>query len=296
MLDRQHLTILLEVDRLGSLTAAAHHLNLTQSALSHTIRKLEAQHGVKLWVKQGRNLCLTQAGNHLLNLARRLLPQIEDAERVLQDFSAGRRGALRLGMECYPCQKWLMGITAKYLRAWPDVDLDLNTAFRFDGVEALLAHDIDVLITPDPVDRPELRFVPVFDYELVLVIHESHRLATTGTASPVDFIDEELITMPVALDRLDVFTRFLLPAHVRPRRMRTAETAELMLQLVANGRGVCVLPDWIVPQDGAELPVRSVRLGSDRGLEKSIHVGFRRTDEDVAYLTGFLTLAGETRG
>lgn len=295
MLDRQHLTILLEVDRLGSLTAAAQHLNLTQSALSHTIRKLESQHGVKLWVKQGRNLCLTQAGNHLLNLARRLLPQIEDAERVLKDFSAGRRGALRLGMECYPCQKWLMGITAKYLRTWPDVDLDLNTAFRFDGVEALLAHDIDVLITPDPVDRPELRFVPVFDYELVLVVHESHRLATTGTASPVDFVDEELITMPVALDRLDVFTRFLLPAHVRPRRMRTAETAELMLQLVANGRGVCVLPDWIVRQDGAELPVRSVRLGSDRGLDKSIHVGFRRADEDVAYLTGFLNLAGETR-
>lgn len=68
-----------------------------------------------------------------------------------------------------------------------------------------------------------------------------------------------------------------------------------MQQLVANGRGIGVLPDWIVWQDGVELPVPSVRLGSDRGLEKCIHVGFRRTDEDVAYLTGFLTLADETR-
>ena len=48
MLDRQHLSILREVDRLGSLTAAAERLNVTQSALSHTIRKLEERYGVAM--------------------------------------------------------------------------------------------------------------------------------------------------------------------------------------------------------------------------------------------------------
>lgn len=296
MLDRQHLAILLEVDRSGSLTAAADRLNLTQSALSHTMRKLEERHGAKVWMKHGRNLRLTKAGRYLLALAQRVLPQIEDAERVLGDFAAGQRGALRVGMECYPCQKWLMRIAAAYLKAWPDVDFDLSTAFRFDGIGALVGHEIDLLITPDPVDLAALRFIPVFPYELVLAVHESHPLASVSVANPADLATEELITFPVGHDRLDVFTRFLLPAHCRPQRVRTAETSELMLQLVANRRGVCVLPDWIVREDGAELPVRSVRLGSGTGLEKSIHVGFRRGDEDVAYVKGFVSLARETAG
>ena len=144
MLDRHHLTILIEIDRLGSLTAAAERLSLTQSALSHSIRKLEERHGVRVWQKHGRNLRLTQAGRYLLALAQRVLPQIEEAERVLKDFSAGKRGALRVGMECYPCQKWLMRITSAFLKSWPDVDFDVSTAFRFDGVEALLGYEMGV--------------------------------------------------------------------------------------------------------------------------------------------------------
>lgn len=291
MLDRHHLTILIEIDRLGSLTAAAERLSLTQSALSHSIRKLEERHGVRVWQKHGRNLRLTQAGRYLLALAQRVLPQIEEAERVLKDFSAGKRGALRVGMECYPCQKWLMRITSAFLKSWPDVDFDVSTAFRFDGVEALLGYEIDLLITPDPVEHSEIQFIPVFVYELVLAVPESHRLADSCAASPADLVEEELITFPVSLDRLDVFTRFLLPAHCRPKRQRTAETTELMLQLVANGRGVCIIPNWILRQEGADLPLRAVRLGPGEGLTKSINVGFRRSDEELEYLRGFLNLA-----
>ena len=187
-----------------------------------------------------------------------------------------------------------MRITSAFLKSWPDVDFDISTAFRFDGVEALLGYEIDLLITPDPVEHSEIQFISVFDYELVLAVPESHRLANSIAVNPADLVEEELITFPVSLDRLDVFTRFLLPAHCRPKRLRTAETTELMLQLVANGRGVCVIPDWILRQEGGDLPLRAVRLGQGAGLKKSIHVGFRRGDEEVDYLKGFLNLAQES--
>ena len=290
MLDRQHLAILLEVNRLGSVTAAAERLHVTQSALSHTIRKIEEHHGIEIWVKSGRSLRFTQAGQYLLALAQRLVPQLDHAERVLADFSKGRRGALRIGMECHPCQKWLSRVTPRYLAAWPDVDFDVRTAFRFDGVAALLGYEIDLLITPDPIDLPELLFVPVIDYELVLVVHEDHPLARRDHAEPHDLLEEELITVPVSVERLDVFTRFLVPAHCRPRRHRTAETTDLMLQLVAGGRGMSVLPDWLVIEEGGGLPIRTVRLGKP-GLNKSINLGVRRGEEAVAYIAGFLALA-----
>jgi len=293
MLDRQLLAILREVDRLGSVTAAAGRLNVSQSALSHTIRKFEERHGIAIWMKKGRSLRFTQAGEHLLALAQRVLPQIEHAERVLADFASGRRGALRVGMECHPCQKWLMRMTAVYLAQWPDVDFEVRTAFRFDGIAALLDNEIDLLITPDPIESSEILFTPVFDYELVLVVPASHPLAARDAVLPQDLLDEDLITVPVSLERLDVYTRFLVPAHCRPRRHMTAETTDLTLQLVAGGRGVAVLPDWLVREEGADLPVRAVRLGRG-GIGKSIHLGIRRGEEAVDHIAGFLALARKT--
>ncbi|MBB2919276.1 LysR family transcriptional regulator [Cupriavidus alkaliphilus] len=290
MLDRQHLAALVAVSRYGSVTAAAEKLNVTQSALSHMVKKLEDHHGVPIWTKNGRGLRFTQAGEYLLALAERLLPQLEHAERILADFAEGRRGALRVGMECHPCQKWLARLTPHYLAEWPDVDFDVRTSFRFDGVAALLGHEIDLLITPDPVKVPELAFTPVIDYELVLVVHESHPLAAQPYVRPHDLVDETLITVPVSIERLDIYTRFLVPAHCQPRRHRTAEATDLMLQLVAAGRGVSVLPDWLVQEEGAGMPLRALRLGK-RGIRKSIHLGIRRGDEETAYLAGFVEMA-----
>lgn len=292
MIDRQHLAILREVSRRGSVTAAAEKLNVTQSALSHTVAKFEERHGIKIWMKTGRGLRLTQTGEYLLSVAERVLPQMEHAERVLNDFAVGRRGALRIGMECHPCQRWLSRIATPYLTRWPDVDFDVRTAFRFDGVEALLGYEIDLLITPDPVEAPDLIFTPVFDYELVLMVHETHPLASQPCVQPQDLIDEELITVPVTLERLDIYTQFLVPAHCRPRQHRTAETIDLMLQLVCAGRGVTVLPDWLLNEDAAGLPIRALRLG-DSGIRKSINLGVRRGEETTSYIDGFLKLASE---
>ncbi|SOZ19132.1 LysR family transcriptional regulator [Cupriavidus taiwanensis] len=293
MLDRQHPAALVAVSRYGSVTAAAEKLNVTQSALSHMVKKLEDHHGVPIWTKSGRGLRFTQAGEYLLALAERLLPQLEHAERILADFAEGRRGALRVGMECHPCQKWLARLTPHYLAEWPDVDFDVRTSFRFDGVAALLGHEIDLLITPDPVKVPELAFTPVIDYELVLVVHESHPLAAQPYVRPHDLVDETLITVPVSIERLDIYTRFLVPAHCQPRRHRTAEATDLMLQLVAAGRGVSVLPDWLVQEEGAGMPLRALRLGK-RGIRKSIHLGIRRGDEETAYLAGFVEMARQS--
>jgi LysR family transcriptional regulator, regulator for metE and metH len=292
MLDLQYLSIVMEVDRLGSVTAAAERLNVTQSALSHMVRKFEERHGVKLWTKNGRGLRFTHAGEYLLSLAERVIPQMEHAERTLNNFAEGRRGGLRIGMECHPCQKWLTRLTPHYLAAWPDVDFDVRTAFRFDGVAALLAFEIDLLITPDPIDVPDITFAPVIDYELVLVVHASHPIANREFAMPQDLMSEELITVPVSKERLDIFTRFLVPAHCKPKYHRTAEQTELMLQLVAAGRGVAVLPDWLVAEEGEGLPVQTVRLGQE-GIRKCIHIGVRKGEEDIAYIAGFLKLAHE---
>ena len=126
MIERSHLSIIREVERQGSLTAAAESLCLTQSALSHSMRKLEHLLGTEVWLREGRSLHLTQAGQYLLDLANRLLPQLERAEEQLQQYAIGHRGTLRIGMECHPCYEWLLRVVSPYLDAWPDVDVDVQ--------------------------------------------------------------------------------------------------------------------------------------------------------------------------
>lgn len=290
MLERNHLRVIQAVNQYGSVTAAAKNLHLTQSALSHTMRKLEQSVGTPLWLREGRNLRLTQAGTFLLGVANRLLPQLEHAEDRLQQFAQGERGTLRIGMECHPCYQWLLKIVSPFLAEWPDVDVDVKQKFQFGGLGALLDFEIDLLVTPDPFYRSGLAFEPVFDYEQVLVVPKDHPLAKKDYAAAEDLRNETLLTYPVALDRLDVYTRFLNPAAVAPRRHKSIETTDIMLQMVASGRGVAALPRWLAEEYCEKLPLAVIRMGR-HGLDKQIFLGTRESDSETEYLRAFIELA-----
>jgi LysR family transcriptional regulator for metE and metH len=290
MIERIHLAIILEVDRQGSLTAAAGKLFLTQSALSHTVRKLEQQLGTDVWLREGRSLRLTQAGHYLLEVAKRVLPQLALAEERVGQYAQGERGTLRIGMECHPCYQWLLKVVSPYLADWPDVDVDVKQKFQFGGIGALFGYEIDLLVTPDPLHKPGLRFEPVFDYEQVLVVGRDHPLAGEAYVKPEHLTDEVLITYPVAIDRLDIYAQFLAPAGIAPRRHKAIETTDIMLQMVASGRGVAALPRWLAQEYADKMAVVPVRLGR-KGIAKQIYLGAREGDVDIDYLKAFVELA-----
>ncbi|WP_282275503.1 LysR family transcriptional regulator [Stenotrophomonas sp. PS02297] len=290
MLERIHLNIVQQVEKQGSLTAAAGVLNLTQSALSHSIRKLEQQLGTDIWLREGRSLRLTQAGQYLLAVASRVLPQLDLAEERLDQFAQGERGALRIGMECHPCYQWLLKVVSPYLAAWPDVDVDVRQKFQFGGIGALFGYEIDLLVTPDPLYKPGLKFEPVFDYEQVLVVARDHPLASATYVKPQQLTREILISYPVDIERLDIYSQFLLPAGVTPRRHKTIETTDIMVQMVASRRGVAALPRWLVEEYASRMEVVPVRLGA-RGIAKQIFLGAREADTGIDYVRAFIDLA-----
>lgn len=287
MIQRSHLEILQALNDKGTLGEAANHLCLTQSALSHSIHKLEEQSGARLWWKQGRRLQLTQAGHYLLQVGRSLLPQLQEADTKLKAFGEGRRGRLRIGMECHPCYEWLLTVVQPYLRRWPDVDLDVIQQFRFNGLEALNEHRIDVLITSDPIFSQDLGHTPVFDYELRLVAAREHPLAQLEQITPQHLSQATLIHFPVARERLDVFTHFLSPVGMEPERQQEVEAMEIMIQLVAANRGVCTLPDWLAERYRAQQPIVDRRLGAE-GVHKTLYLVYRQADADMDYLADFV--------
>lgn len=290
MIERHHLVLLRHLAQTGSLTAAAEKLHLSQSALTHSIRKLEQLTGVTLWEKQGRKLQLTAAGRYLLAAGEDLLPRLEAADQHLAALASGRLGQLRIGMECHPCYEWLLTRLGAFLPRWPTVELDVIQRFRFNGKEALEQHAIDMLITSDPLPAAHLINIPAFNYVLKLITAADHPLTNQPFIKPQDLAAQTLFTFPVDIQRLDIFTQFLLPAGVNPVVHKTLEALEIMLLLVAQGRGVCTLPDWLAAKVQKDYAITTANLG-EHGVHKTLYLVIRSGDKDVLYIDDFIRLS-----
>ena len=212
----------------------------------------------------------------------------------MAQYAAGQRGNLRIGMECHPCYQWLLKVVAPYLAAWPDVDVDVKQKFQFGGIGALLGHEIDMLVTPDPLAPPGL----AVRAGVRLRAGAGGRRTAIGWpgkrhVTPEQLSGETLITYPVPIERLDIYNQFLLPAGCQPKRHKTIETTDIMLQMVASGRGVAALPRWLVEEYASKLAISAVRLGP-QGIAKQIFLGMRDMDTEIGYLKAFVELAHRT--
>src|SRR5436305_14896067 len=102
-LEVRHLKLVAAVADVGSLTRAGEQLFLTQSALSHQLRDIEQRLGAPLFLRVGKRLVLTPAGERLLESARDVLARLHQAEEDVRQLARSGSGVLRLTTECYTC-------------------------------------------------------------------------------------------------------------------------------------------------------------------------------------------------
>jgi LysR family transcriptional regulator for metE and metH len=293
VIEHSHLKIIHALNENGTLTKAANALCLSQSALSHQIRYLEKKLAVTLWQREGRNLRLTQAGKLLLQTAVQVLPVLEQAERSLIAYGEGRLGILRIGVECYPCYEWLTKVIGIYLQKMPEVDIDIVNKFQFTGLEGLLNHHIDVLVTPDIERKEKIDYVALTEYELVLLTAARHPLSKKKVIMPANFSSETLLTFPVAVERLDIFTQFLTPAFIMPSSIKKIESIDLMLQMVSLGRGICVLPEWVASKYMDKIKLCKFKIGR-QGIYKKLFVALRKQDRNISYIEEFIAVGKQS--
>ncbi|MDN5850453.1 MAG: LysR family transcriptional regulator, partial [Nitrococcus sp.] len=248
-LELRHLRTLQAIRATGSLARAAARLHLTQSALSHQIKALEQHFDTPLFFRNSRPLRFSPAGELLLALAERLLPEVKAVEQRLSGMAHGRQGRLHIAIECHSCFQWLLPTMDHYREDWPGVEMDLSLGFSFHPLPALVRGEIDLVVTSDPdPDLQGIHYEPLFRHEVLLAMSLGSPLAAKRWLEPHDLAAETLITYPVCRSRLDVFARFLDPAGVEPAAVRTSELTVMIIQLVVSGRGVAALPNWALDE------------------------------------------------
>jgi LysR family transcriptional regulator, regulator for metE and metH len=291
MIEIRHLRTLVAIAESKTLSAAAERMHLTQSALSHQIRAVESHYGVTLFDRSRQGLRLTQPGQRLLDLARRVLGDIADAEREVTQLKDDTRGELRIALECHTCFDWLMPVMDEFRRRWPDVEVDLVAGFHADPLALVKSNKADLVIGSERAKGREYASVPLFRYEILLVLPLEHRLRARRRIEPSDLRGETLITYPVPPRRIDLIREVLEPRGISLQR-RTAELTIAILQLVASRRGIAALPSWGVKSYVDHDYVIAKRIGT-KGLWSNLYAVMPAALAKKRYLQDFVSIVRE---
>jgi LysR family transcriptional regulator for metE and metH len=276
-LDVRHLSLVVALDRAGSVTRAAELLGLTQPALSRQIREAERRLGTRLYDRVNKRLVPTLAGECLLQNAKRILFELARAEVDTIQIPVGPQQVVRIGAGAYSCYRWLPGFLAALQERAPEIDLAVagDTAQR--PVDALIQDRIDLALVPGPIDRRGVRVVPLFEDELVAVLAPGHPLAGRAVLEAEDFADQIYFTYGPTYDKGFETDRVLRPAKVWPKKLIKFELTDAIVDVVGAGFGVSVLSRWAVADAHRAGRVAVARVTED-GLPIRWSAVLRRSD------------------
>lgn len=244
-LEIRHLRLVAAVADCGSLTRAGDRLHLTQSALSHQLRDIESRLGAALFLRVGKRLVLTPAGERLLVSARDVLDRLDRTEDEIRQMGKDRAGILRITTECYTCYHWLPPLLVHYRKRFPRVEVRIDVGATGRPLDMLLAGKIDLAIMSSPVNDRRLVSRPVFDDELVVVAARHHPFAKQTHVRLSEMRDETLYVYPPK-EESRVLQEVLLPSGHVPARIEEVMLTESIAELVKAGLGVSVLARWAV--------------------------------------------------
>lgn len=266
ILDVPSLQMIAAIADAGGLSRAASRLYLTQSALSHRLRKLEKRLGVSLFERVRRRLVITPAGEQVLGAARRVLAELDAVERQIRaDDLAG--GCIRLVTECYTAYHWLPAVLASFREKWPQVDFQVAPQFTADPLRALLDGAVDVAVVHRHPAVDRVRYHPLFEDELMVVTWPEHHLTMRDYVSAADLREEHLMLYASVGGDSTVEREVLRPAGVQPAQVTRVQLTEAILELVKARMGVTVMAKWAVAPQVALGQLSAVPI-TGRGLRR----------------------------
>jgi DNA-binding transcriptional LysR family regulator len=276
MLNLDRLRALHAVSAHGSIIAAAETLNVTTSAVSQQLAKLESETGQTLLERHGRGVRLTDAAATLVRRTQRVLSLLEEAEAELETNDSAVAGQITIAAFATAARGLAPQAISALLKKYPQLALTFHEQEPHDSIPRLVRRDVDVIIINDwqnaPIALPEgLTKAPLFDDVADIALPPGHRLAKARVIKLSDVAGEEWIAWPSGSICHDFLMHTLRKSGHEPKIAHTAGEYETQLALVAAGLGCCVLPRLgrgAVPKGVTVLP-------SDPALRRHVYAAWR---------------------
>lgn len=246
----QHLTYFVTVADTRHFTNAAELCRVAQPSLSKQIRSLEHELGAPLFNRVRGDVTLTQAGEALLPLARRILADVETARRQIQELTGLRRGRVRLGATPSLCAGLLADAIAVFRERYPGIEILVEESGSRDLVEDLTrgALDLALIISPLPDGDPTLAATPLLRENLVAVAPAGAPPLTGEPELPITALrDHPIVMFRRGYDLRESTTAACRAAGFEPEFAIEGGEMDAVLRFVEAGLGPAVVPSMVLP-------------------------------------------------
>ncbi len=289
LLDTRQLMAFKTIVETGGFTKAAHHLNLTQSALSHQIKTLETQLGVQVFNRVGKRVILTQAGETLLHYATSILRDILNARQALAELQEPGRGRLRVSASTYSCYQILPQVLHEFRPLYPHVEIFVAAEYTNHAVQGLLGGELDIAIFVLPPTIQGLYTEPLCQDELVVIVDPAHPWAKRRRVQWADLASQVFITYNRAGETFQEIHDELIKRGISFKETMEVRHGTAVPEMVKVGLGIALLPRWVVHDDLHDGTLKAISLGRS-GLKRRWGIAYPDKTRLPAYSEAFIQL------
>lgn len=222
-----------------TVTAAARKLNMTQPPLTTQLKLLEKELGCALFLREGRRLTLTDAGNHFYQRARGILGMCDSAAAQMKNYHRGIAGTLRIGVVSSVQEGIFTGWLSAFGIRYPQICYQIYSANTYQLLEQIRTGQLDLAVVRTPFSAPDLDKI-ILRKEPLMAVGRDVFLEKKPDGLPL----QELARMPLILYRRweNILRERFEARGLRPTVRCCNDTAQVTLALAAAGMGVGILP------------------------------------------------------
>ena len=277
-MELRHIYTFQAIVKEGSFLKAAEKLMYAQSTITLHIQQLEAELGVKLFIRQGKKVQLTEAGRSLQEQADSLVARAMALQQTMFDLIAGEAGHVRIGVIEPTASLRLPQILAPFCRERPRIQLTIEVGNTRAISRRVASGALDLGICSLPEAHLGLDFEPLFAERLALLLPENHPLAAESTIGVQNLARQRLL-----LTERDCPYRQVIESALQQRGrnpysgLEIGGSLETLIRAVQNGLGMAILPCAAA----TPLPEKTV-LREIEGVELSLPIGLVLLSEEIS--------------
>lgn len=235
-----HLRSFFAVARHGGFTAGARALHVSQPTVTAQVRALEETYAIELFVRRGRSVALTAAGQALFGIAERIFEQEEEALALLQNTGELRAGSLRVGaVGPYHVMEMLAAFHARH----PAIDLAVSLGNSEQVVAGLLDRSTDVAVLAQYAHDARLHFVPFRSHRVVMFVPKTHRFARQRGIRLAQLANEPQIVREPGSTTRKAMEEALRKAGITPPVAMEIGSREAVREAVIRGLGIAAVSE-----------------------------------------------------
>ena len=235
----RQLKAFLAIAEAKTFTAGARQVNITQAAISMQIRQLEESVGLPLFTRTPRRVILTEAGEMLINRARRIIREHSAALAEIAEIAGAEHGRLRIGAASATFATTQLPLILERLKArFPNAQVTVASGTSSALVDKILHGELDVAFVSLPVETSNIQTDLLFSDEIVAIASPQHSLAKEKYISAAQLAGEPLILGETGGNTRRMIDDFFAAANVRPNVIMELSRQEAINKMVENKMGV----------------------------------------------------------